>query len=84
MRVRMITHVAGPVWSASAGTVVDISDSEARELMAGHYAEAAGPAPAPEVATVVAPERMTAGPPETATVKAPETAARPRPRARKG
>ncbi len=46
--VRMLTHRAGPdIEAASAGQVIEVSDTEAKELIGGGFAEAATfPAPA--------------------------------------
>jgi len=48
MRIRMMTGIAGPNWSASPGVEIEIQDHEATRLIAAGYARPVGL----EVATV--------------------------------
>ena len=38
-KVRLLQEAAGPRWAAHEGEVIDLSDREAAELVAGGYAE---------------------------------------------
>lgn len=66
MKIRMRTTMAGPKISAQAGSVIDVSDSEAKVLCEGGFAELAEAA-APRAATEKA-ENASTGPMETAAV----------------
>ncbi len=61
MKVRLISTMAGPAGAFQAGQVVEFSDKQARELIAGGYAVAYEPVEAaaeqqPETATRPAPK----------------------------
>lgn len=51
MRVKFKSIVAGPEWSAQPGQIVDVTPKEARDFVAGGYAELVDP-PADERAVL--------------------------------
>ena len=58
MRIKMLTTVAGPTFTASAGQVIDVDGETATELLDGGHAEAVKAEV--ETATTAAPEEATA------------------------
>jgi len=65
MKVRILTLAAGPLWVRRPGDIVDVPESEAQELIAGHYAVAISEAATPVV------ETTEAGPSERAVKRGP-------------
>ena len=75
MKVFLLTLMAGPEGVVHPGAVIDVSIEEARELIAGGFAEPAGQAGKPEA--------VDPAPVETAAVEPGSRAMRPAARPRK-
>ena len=76
MRIEMLATMAGPQGTAAAGSVVDVPEPRARELIAGKYAreapkQAAPPPAAPAVETAAMDPEAQA-PERAATTRAPK------------
>jgi hypothetical protein len=92
MRIRMITLAAGPKHGVlAAGGIYDLPDAEAKQFIAGGYAEPApeapkapqpGPSPAPETSGDAVEEDAAVAAPEAEPTAAAEPAPQPRPAAR--
>jgi hypothetical protein len=67
MKIKLMTLMAGPSGVFLPGTIVDLPDLEARQLILGRYAVPVDPEPTPEAAVLEGPQ---------------EKAVKPRPRRR--
>lgn len=73
MRIKMLTHMAGPEVSAHAGDEVDVDDKQATALIDGGYAQA----------VKVSAEQATTGPEEQAVDPPEKQATKAKPRKRR-